>query len=150
MIHFVICDIFYLTGEEMTIQDRVGQQLGNYRLTYLLGQGGFGDVYLGQHIYLNTQAAIKVLLEQMTAQDFQSFLKEAQTVAVLKHPHILRVLEFGLDNATPFLVMEYASRGTLRQCHPQGTTVPLPTVVLYVKQVAAALQYAHDQKIVHR
>ena len=115
----------------MTIQDRVGQQLGNYRLTHLLGQGGFGDVYLGQHIYLNTQAAIKVLLEQMTAQDFQSFLKEAQTVAALKHPHILRVLEFGLDNATPFLVMEYASRGTLRQCHPQGTIVPFPTVVLY-------------------
>ncbi|HWS83649.1 MAG TPA: protein kinase, partial [Ktedonobacteraceae bacterium] len=136
----------------MTIQDRVGQQLGNYRLTHLLGQGGFGDVYLGQHIYLNTQAAIKVLLEQMTAQDFQSFLKEAQTVAALKHPHILRVLEFGLDNATPFLIMEYASRGTLRQCHPQaqGTMVPFPTVVLYVKQIAAALQYAHDQKIVHR
>jgi serine/threonine protein kinase len=134
----------------MTIQDRVGQQLGNYRLTHLLGQGGFGDVYLGQHIYLNTQAAIKVLLEQMTAQDFQSFLKEAQMVAALKHPHILRILEFGLDNATPFLVMEYASHGTLRQCHPQGTTVPLPTVVSYVKQVAAALQYAHDQKIIHR
>ncbi len=134
----------------MTIQDRVGQQLGNYRLTHLLGQGGFGDVYLGQHIYLNTQAAIKVLLEQMTAQDFQSFLKEAQTVAALKHPHILRVLEFGLDDATPFLVMEYASRGTLRQRHPQGTTVPLPTVVSYVKQVASALQYAHDQKIIHR
>lgn len=134
----------------MTIQDRVGQQLGNYRLTQLLGQGGFGDVYLGQHIYLHTQAAIKVLLEQMTAQDFQSFLKEAQMVAALKHPHILRVLEFGLDDTAPFLVMEYASRGTLRQCHPQGTRVPLPTVVSYVKQVASALQYAHDQKIVHR
>src|SRR6266849_2631385 len=134
----------------MTIQDRVGQQLGNYRLTYPLGQGGFADDYLGEHIYLNTQAAIKVLLEQMKDQDFQSFLKEAQMVAALKHPHILRVLEFGLDNATPFLIMEYASRGTLRQCHPQGTTVPLPTVVSYVKQVAAALQYAHDQKIVHR
>ena len=134
----------------MTIQDRVGQQLGNYRLTHLLGQGGFGDVYLGQHIYLNTQAAIKVLHEQMAALDFQSFLKEAQTVAALKHPHILRVLEFGLDDATPFLVMEYASRGTLRQCHPQGTMVPLPIVVSYVKQVASALQYAHDQKIIHR
>jgi eukaryotic-like serine/threonine-protein kinase len=134
----------------MTIQDRVGQQFGNYRLTHLLGQGGFGDVYLGQHIYLNTQAAIKVLLEQMTAQDFQSLLKEAQMVATLKHPHILRVLEFGLDHATPFLVMEYASRGTLRQCHPLGTTVPLSTVVSYVKQVATALQYAHDQKIIHR
>lgn len=134
----------------MTIRDRVGQQLGNYRLTQLLGHGGFGDVYLGQHIYLNTQAAIKVLLEQMTALDFQSFLKEAQIVAALKHPHILRVLEFGLDDATPFLVMEYASRGTLRQCHPQGMIVPLPTVVSYVKQVASALQYAHDQKLIHR
>jgi WD40 repeat protein len=136
--------------EKMTIQDRVGQKLGNYRLIRLLGQGGFADVYLGQHIYLNTQAAIKVSLEQMTAQDFQRFLKEAQTVAALKHPHILRVLEFGRDNAAPFLVMEYASHGTLRQCHPQGTTVSLSTVVSYVKQVASALQYAHDQKIVHR
>jgi serine/threonine protein kinase len=150
LIHFVICKIFHLIEVKMAIQDRVGQQLGNYRLTHLLGQGGFGDVYLGQHIYLNTQAAIKVLHEQMTAQDFQNFLKEAQTVAVLKHPHILRVLEFGLEKATPFLVMEYAARGTLRQCHPQGTIVPLPIVVSYVKQVASALQYAHDQKIIHR
>lgn len=132
------------------MRDRVGQKLGNYRLTCLLGQGGFADVYLGQHIYLNTQAAIKVSLEQMTAQDFQRFLKEAQTVAALKHPHILRVLEFGQENATPFLVMEYAAHGSLRQCHPRGTTVPLPTVVSYVRQVASALQYAHDQKIVHR
>ena len=42
--------------------DRIGQQLGNYRLTRLLGQGGFGEVYLGEHVYLKTQAAIKMRL----------------------------------------------------------------------------------------
>ena len=50
----------------------------------------------------------------------------------------------------PFLVMEYAPGGTLRKKHSHGSIVPLPTIVSYVKQVTAALQYAHDQQLVHR
>ena len=130
--------------------DRVGQQLGNYRLIRLLGEGGFAEVYLGEHIYLKTQVAVKVLQEKIETQYVEGFLKEAQTIAALKHPHILRVLDFGMENARPFLVMEYASGGTLRQKHPRGSKVPLPTVISYAKQVTMALQYAHDQKIVHR
>ncbi len=49
--------------------DRVGQQLGNYRLTRLIGQGGFGEVYLGEHVYLRTQAAIKVLQVRLARED---------------------------------------------------------------------------------
>ncbi len=79
-----------------------------------------------------------------------SFLKEAQTVARLVHPHIVRVLEFGLDGQTPFLVMDYATGGTLRQRHHRGTLLPLSTVVSYVKQATDALQYAHDKKFIHR
>jgi len=95
--------------------DLSGQQLGNYRVLHLLGQGGFADVYLGEHIYLNTQAAIKVLHTQLTQEMRVHFLGEAQTIARLKHPHIVLVLDFGVENMIPFLVMEYAPNGTLRQ-----------------------------------
>ena len=130
--------------------DRVGQQLGNYRVLQLLGRGGFADVYLGEHIFLKTQVAIKVLQAQMKQQDVQDFLKEAQTVALLRHPSIVRILDFGVNEATPFLVMDFAPHGTLRDRHPRGTLIALPTIVSYVNQVASALQYAHDQKMVHR
>jgi outer membrane protein assembly factor BamB/tRNA A-37 threonylcarbamoyl transferase component Bud32 len=132
------------------MSDRIGQQLGNYQLISLLGQGGFADVYLGRHIFLKTLAAIKVLNSQMTDQNLQAFLKEAQTIAKLSHPHILRVWEFGIDSKTPFLVMEYAPGGTLRERHPEGSVLPVTTILPYVKQMAAALQYAHDQKLIHR
>lgn len=131
--------------------DRVGQQLGNYRLTRLLGEGGFAEVYLGEHIYLKTPAAIKVLQTRVTNDDeLAPFLQEAQHIASLIHPHIVRVLDFGVDGKTPFLVMDYAPHGSLRKLHPRGTRLPLSTIVSYVKQVAEALQYAHDAKLIHR
>ncbi|TMC16900.1 MAG: hypothetical protein E6J33_08740 [Chloroflexi bacterium] len=130
--------------------DRVGQQLANYRLVRLLGQGGFADVYLGEQVYLNTQAAIKVLQMRLTDEDKRSFLEEARTIAHLRHPSIVRILEYDVVDSIPFLVMEYAPHGTLRQLYPRGTVLPPPAVVAYVRQVAAALQYAHDQKLIHR
>src|SRR3989475_2648855 len=130
--------------------DRSGQQLGNYRLIRLLGQGAFADVYLGEHIYLKTQAAIKILQIRLAGDDMQGFLNEARSIASLKHPHIVRVLDFGVEGATPFLVMDYAPLGTLRQRYPTGTRLPLANIVSYVKQVAEALQYAHERKLIHR
>jgi tetratricopeptide (TPR) repeat protein len=130
--------------------NRVGEQLGNYRLTQLLGQGGFAEVYLGEHVYLNTSAALKVLDTELSEQDADSFVQEAQTLAHLSHPHIVRVLDFAVEDGTPFLVIEYAPNGTLRNLHPKGTRLPLETIVLYVQQIAAALQYAHDQRLIHR
>src|SRR6266568_6931635 len=130
--------------------DRVGQQLGNYQLIRLLGEGGFAEVYLGEHIHLGTQAAIKVLHTQLTSDDVDKFRTEARTIARLIHPNIVRVLEFGIEGKTPFLVMDYAPNNTLRQRHPKGIVLPLSTIVSYVKQVAEALQYAHDEKLIHR
>ncbi len=130
--------------------NRVGQQLGNYQLIRLLGEGGFAEVYLGEHIYLKTQAAIKILQMRLARGDREDFLNEARTIAGLKHPHIIRVLDFGIDAGTPFLVMDYAPHGTLRKRHPKGIPLPLPTIVNYVKQIAPALQYAHERKLVHR
>src|SRR5579885_3114700 len=130
--------------------DRLGQQLGNYRLTRLLGQGEFAEVYRGEHTLLGTTAAIKVLHTQVSQEGLAHFQQEARLLASLKHPHIVPVLDFGVDGQTPYLIMEYAPHGTLRTRHPSGTLLPLPTVVAYVKQLAEALQYAHERKVVHR
>src|SRR5215469_12481626 len=96
-------------------------QLGNYRLIRLLGKGGFAEVYLGEHIYLKTYAAVKVLLASPNDKQVQEFLLEAQTLARLTHPNIIRVREFAVIHGTPFLVMDYSPSGTLRQRHPTGS-----------------------------
>src|SRR5713226_6990874 len=132
------------------MENRLERRLGNYQLTRLLARGGFAEVYLGQHIYLNNQAAIKVLLTQLSGDDVESFLNEARTVVNLIHPNIVRVLEFGVEGNTPFLVMDYAPNGSLRQRHAKGTPLPLDTIIHYIRQVASALQYAHDNRLIHR
>jgi predicted ATPase/DNA-binding CsgD family transcriptional regulator len=130
--------------------DHVGQQLGNYRLTRLLGHGGFAEVYLGEHLHLGTQAAIKVLNVQLADDELMRFRDEARIIARLQHPHIVRVLDFGIDGTLPFFVMDYAPNGTLRQHYRGNTPLPATRILPHVKQVAAALQYAHKQKVIHR
>src|SRR2546428_4458953 len=92
---------------------REGQQLGNYQLIELLGQGHWASVYLGEHLHLHTQAAIKVLHEPLAPREVEAFLTEARTLACLRHPHIVRVLDVGVQEDTPFLVLDYAPGGTL-------------------------------------
>src|SRR6266567_3422922 len=130
--------------------DRIGQQLGHYRLIRKLGSGGFADVYQAEHIYLNTPAAVKLLNASLASGDIQNFHTEAKTIARLVHPHIVRVLDFGIEASIPYLVMEYAPNGTMRHRYPKGTQVPLPLVVTHIKQIASALQYAHTHRLIHR
>src|SRR5947209_7135028 len=130
--------------------DRTGQQFGNYRLVRPLGQGGYAEVYQAQHLRLNQQAAIKVLHAHLTESEAEHFQQEAQTISTLVHPSIIRVFDYDVQDGVPFLVMDYASGGSLRQSYLRGSPVPLPQVVSSVKQVADALQYAHEQKFIHR
>src|SRR5947209_8760643 len=131
--------------------DRSGQQIDRYRLIRFLGRGQFGDVYLAENIYRQTQVAIKVLNIRLTPEEIPAFLNEARNMR-LRHPHIVSILDFGIEptSGTPFLVMDYAPHGTLRTRHPRNTRVPLETVVHYVKQIASALQYAHEEHLIHR
>ncbi len=130
---------------------RIGQQLGKYRLVRLIGQGSFAEVYLGEHVLLGTQAAVKVLQTRLTAPgEFEHFQQEASIIAHLEHPHIVRVLDFDVQEDTPFLIMAYAPGGTLRQRHSRGVPLPLSTIVDYLEQVAEGLQYAHEHKVIHR
>jgi len=127
-----------------------GQRIGNYRLVKLLGQGDFAEVYLAEHIHLSTQAAVKLLSTQLANEDIEVFRNEARMIASLLHPHIVRVLDFGVENSVPYLVMDYAPNGTLRLHHLKGSHLPLQLVVRYVQQIANALQYAHERRVIHR
>src|SRR5437879_6461126 len=131
-------------------EDLVGQQVGDYRLIDWLGRGGFADVYLGEHIYLKTQGAIKMLHVQLSEKARKDFLNEARTIARLKHPNIIRLLDYGVENGNPFLVVTYAPNGSLRRRFPSGTPVPPEQIVAPVQQIASALDYAHRQRLIHR
>ncbi len=129
----------------------LGQHFAEYRLLYQLGKGSFGAVYLAEHLHHHSQAAIKLLRFHLTTpEDFKEFLNEARTIR-LRHPHIVPLFDFGLtrDN-TPYLVMEYAAGGTLRQRNLKGTKLSFETLDRYVSQLASALQYAHDHRVIHR
>lgn len=136
------------------MDDYIGKQLGNYRLVRLLGNGGFARVYLGEQIYLKTLAAIKVLPSQLDNKTTYKFLEEAQIIAKLEHTYIIKVLDFGVDTNnninTPYLVMSYAPNGTLRQHCNNKKIIPPMQLWPMIKQIADALQYAHDNKVIHR
>jgi serine/threonine protein kinase len=127
------------------------EKLGNYRLVRRLATGGFSTVYLGEHLHLKTPAAIKVLHSRLFSDEaLASFMQEARLVEQLHHAHIVRMLDFGVEEHAPYLVFQYAPHGMVRQRYPKGARVPLPIIVQYVRQIAEALQYAHDLKIIHR
>ncbi len=127
-----------------------GEYIGNYCIIRVLGKGGFATVYLCEHRYLGTLAAVKVLRTWMNDLDQSNFQAEAHMAASLIHPHIIRVLEFGMQGDRPYLVMDYAPNGTIRQLYPWGSRLTPRALVKYVEQIAGALQYVHDRGLVHR
>src|SRR5947209_17496184 len=125
--------------------DQVGQKLWNYHLLRLLGNGAFAEVYLGKHICLETQVAIKILKMRLAATEIDEFLAEVPGLVSLAHPNIVRVLELGIEDDMPFLVMEYVSGGTLRQRYSPGSMLSSSAILSYVKHIAPALQYLHNK-----
>ena len=120
------------------------RQLGNYRLTRLLGQGMSSEVYLGEHVLFHSPAAVKILHGYSEQAEVQKFLARAEVLSHLRHPNIVSVLEYGIEGNNAFLIMDYAPYGTIRERYPKGTRLPLSTVVRYVKQISSALHYVHQ------
>ena len=130
--------------------NHLGQQFGNYRLTRVLGRGGYAQVYLGEHVYLHTLAALKVQHVHLREDDAQRFLAEARMLAGLEHPHIVPVHDFGVHEGIPYLVMHYAPHGSLRAVHPRGTRLSPASITSYLTPIATAIHYAHERGIIHR
>src|SRR5690349_17887581 len=129
---------------------RPGMRLGPYEVIDQIGRGGMATVYRGYHAALDREVAIKVLPE-FFAEDpeyRERFQLEARAVARLKHPNILEVFDFGNQDGTAYIVMEFAEGGTLADA--LGAPMRLEDVLNLLEPLAAALDYAHSRGILHR
>lgn len=130
-----------------------GFRLGGYTVLDLLGRGGMGAVYLGEHLALRRKVAIKILVlgkdeDQKLALD--RFQREARAVAALDHPNIVKIFDVAKHNGLPYLVMEFVEGETLQQAIDREGKIPFETAAEYIAQAAAGLQQAHEKGIVHR
>jgi serine/threonine-protein kinase len=138
-------------------QDRwINQQLGSYKILGFIGKGGAGRVYKAQHTFLERDAAIKVLRADLEARDEHHgrFLQEARTIAKMRHPHIVQLLDFGQYQDTYFMVMEYI-RGQslaekLKAARTSGRLLSGVEVWRIIKQMGEGLTYIHERGIIHR
>lgn len=128
-----------------------GTRLGSYRVDYLVGEGGMGQVYRAIDTRLDRVVAIKVLPEHLSSQAAlkERFEREARAISALSHPNICALFDVGSDGGTEFLVMEYVEGETLADRLARGP-LPLDQVIRYGAEIAEALAAAHRRGIVHR
>ncbi len=127
---------------------------GKYRIESCLGRGGMGSVYLVRHIGLDKQFALKLILAEgaIPKQYLENFETEARALGQLKHPNIVDVTDYGVDrtgDGIPYLVMEYLEGQPLRDVLKDRRTLPIPEALALFRAVAAAIDAAHAQNIVH-
>jgi serine/threonine-protein kinase len=126
---------------------------GAYRITRLIGEGGMGAVYEAVQLRLNKRVAIKLMARDLAAnrEALARFHREAEITSHLGHPHLVIVFDFGqAESGEPYLVMEYLEGEDLDHRLRRLGRLPIETVVHVVRQVASALNAAHDQGVVHR
>jgi serine/threonine-protein kinase len=125
------------------------QTVGKYVLGELLGQGGMGAVYHSRHPQLDRAVAIKMIVGGGDQQAQQRFLREAQLVANLAHPNIVRIFDVDTHNGQPYIVMDFVEGGSLAS-RVAGGPLPLAQALPILIPLAEALAYAHSQGIIHR
>ena len=131
----------------------IGESVGNFRITELLGGGGMGTVYMAEHPGLGRRAAVKVLHAQLAADPeiVQRFFNEARAANAVGHPGIVEVLDFGtLPSGAPYIVMELLPGESLAARLRRTGRLPVAAAVEVADQVADALGAAHRKGIVHR
>jgi len=132
----------------------IGQRLGQYEILGVLGEGGMATVYRAMRQVPRSEVAVKVIkTSAFTADTLGEFLRrferEAETIASLSHPHILKLFDYGQQGDTVYLVMELLRGGSLAALIRQGT-LTLEQTCAILDQIASALDYAHEQGVVHR
>lgn len=131
-------------------------RLGRYQLAQVLGQGAMGMVYAATDPLLNRQVAIKTILRNqmldptVAADSSARFIREAQAVARLNHPHIVTVFDFGEEGEIAYIVMEFVRGRELKEHFDADEFFELPQAIRVMTELLEALAYAHDQGVVHR
>ena len=145
-------------------------QGGKYRIEKVLGQGGFGITYMAVQTGLNRKVAIKEFFmkeycnrdgetsqvsigsegsKELVARFRLKFIKEAQTIAGLNHPHIIRIHDIFEENGTAYYVMEYHDHGSLSELIKQRGSLPEAEALRYIREMADALGYIHEHQMNH-
>ena len=126
--------------------------LGRYRLDSLLGRGGMGSVWRAEHLQLRSPVAIKLLdgaishNQQMLAR----FTREAQAAALLRSPHVVQILDVGVEDGNAFIAMELLRGESLADRVARLQQLPAEEVILFSSQVLRAIAKAHEAGIIHR
>jgi serine/threonine-protein kinase len=125
--------------------------LGKYRLIALLGQGGMGNVFLGQHVTMNRRVALKIISRQSgkDPRSLDRFLAEARAVASLDHPNIVRAYSVDNEDDRYYLVMEYVEGIDLQRLVEAEGPLDCDRAVDYVRQAADGLEHAHQRNMIH-
>src|SRR6266852_5514442 len=129
-----------------------GRQLGNYDVIRRIRSGGMGAVYEGkQRTAFDRRVAIKVILGNYAADKEmrRRFVREARTIARLHHPHILPLIEYGDEQGILYLVMPFIEGGTLTS-YLRRSLPDLSDVAAIFLQLLDAVEYAHDEGLIHR
>jgi len=133
-----------------------GQTLGKYRVLEQLGRGGMAQVYRGYHPQLDRYVAIKVLRPDVAEDEefIARFGREARAVAALRHPNIVQVFDFDVQDDVPFMVMELLEGDTLKtrlaDYRARGEHMPPGEAVRILLDVLDGLAYAHSEGMIHR
>jgi serine/threonine protein kinase len=135
------------------VPDLINQSLGRYHILEQLCEGGMAIVYKAYDTRLERDVAIKMIRKGAFPADhlermLRRFEREAKALARLSHPNIIKILDYGEYEGSPYLVMEYFPGGTLKQ--KLGKPLPWQEAIQLLLPIAEALDYAHDQNMVHR
>jgi hypothetical protein len=131
----------------------LGQVLGNYRITGLLGAGGSATVYRAEQVQLAREVALKVLRQPSDGakpEALEAFLREARAAAALADPRLVQVFDFGQDRGHHFLSMEWVRGGSLARRVRTSGPVAWSELLPILRDVVGALQLAHQAGLVHR
>lgn len=129
-----------------------GTEVGSYRILRTLGRGGMSVVYLAEHDWLQRKVALKVLAPQLADDERfrERFVRESRLAASLDHPNVIPIYEAGASGGDLFIAMRFVEGSDLRTLlHEEGALEPARAIGI-LRQVAAALDAAHEQGLVHR
>ncbi len=129
----------------------IDRTLGGCHITRELARGGMSTIYLAEQTSLGRSVALKVMSQNLLGDPtfMARFSREVATTARLQHPHIIPVYDFGQQDGVPYIVMAYVPGGSLEDLLASGP-LSLDEAARIIRQVAAALDYAHTQGIIHR